>query len=97
MQIDKESLPDFWTGVGTVSKTPAKLSDASQPIRKGIYIRVGTLPAGALLSIGSTQAVGTIGFVVPAGETSPLLYIDDVSKLWVVSTEDNTPFTWIAF
>jgi hypothetical protein len=97
MQIDKESLPDFWTGAITVGKTPVQLSSASQPIRKGIHIRVGTLPAGALLSIGCTNAVGTIGFIVPAGETSPLLYVDDLSKLWLVSSEDNTPITWIAF
>jgi len=97
MQIDKESLPDFWTGAAVIGKTPVQLNAGSQPLRKGIYIRVGTLPAGALVSIGSTQATGTVGFIVPAGETSPLLCIDDVSKLWLVSSEDNTPVTWIAF
>jgi len=97
MQIEKESLPDFWTGTITVGLTAVRLSSVKHEIRKGVYLRVGTLPAGALVSIGKTETDADTGFIVPAGETSPMIYGDDLSKVWLISTEADTPVTWIAF
>lgn len=98
MQIEKESLPDFWTGTITVGTgTAVQLSSAKHEIRKGVYLRVGAVPADALLSVGKTALDAANGFIIPFGETSPMLYVDDLSKLWLISTKDNTPVTWIAF
>lgn len=97
VQIDREALSDFWTGTITVGRTAAKLSVVKHEIRKGIYLQVGKKPKGAVVSVGKTKTDAAIGFVISAGETSPLFYIDDLSKLWIISTKANTPITWIAF
>lgn len=96
MQIEKESLSDFWTGTITVGTSAMKLSSVKREIRKGVYLRVGATPTDALLSIGKTVTDAATGFIVPAGETSPLLYVDDLSKLWLVSTKAGTLVTWFA-
>jgi len=95
--IEKESLPDFATGTITVGTTPARMSSVSHSLKKGVYIRVGAAPEDALVSIGQTELDAGDGFIIPAGQTSPMLYIDDLRKLWLVSTEAGTPITWIAF
>lgn len=97
MQIEKESLPDFWTGAAVISTTPVQLSSVIHIVRKGVYIRVGVLPTEALVSVGKTTNVANDGFIISAGQTSPMLYIDDLSKVWLHSTEAATPITWIAF
>jgi len=95
--IEKESLPDFTSGTLTIGATPVKMSGVSHPLKKGVYIRVGAEPEGALVSIGQTSLNAADGFIIPAGQTSPMLYIDDLQKFWLVSTEADTPVTWIAF
>jgi hypothetical protein len=95
--IEKESLPDFTSGTISVDKTPVQMSSVVHTLKKGVYIHVGASPAAALVSIGQTAAEAAAGFVTPAGATSPMLYIDDLSKFWIVSTENGTTVSWIAF
>lgn len=97
MQIEKESLPDFWTGTIVVGTSPVQFSAVEHKVRKGVYLRVGTTVADALISIGKTATEAATGFSVAIGVTSPLLYIDDLSKLWIVSNKASTPVSWIAF
>jgi len=96
MQIEKESLSEFYSGTVTVSGTPVQIQAASLPLRKGVYLRVNELPAG-LVSIGVNAAKAATGFTVKYGETSPLLYVDDLNKLWLRSSVPSTIVTWIAF
>lgn len=97
MQIEKESLPDFWSGTITVGLTAVQLSSVKHEIRKGVYLRVGAAPADSLVSVGKTPTDAAIGFIVPAGGTSPMLFVEDLNKVWLVSTKLATPVTWIAF
>lgn len=96
MQIEKESLSEFYSGTVTVGTSPVQIQAASLPLRKGVHLRVSATPAG-LVSIGVNAAKAGAGFIVKNGETSPLLYVDDLNKLWLVSTLADTIVTWIAF
>jgi len=96
MQIEKESLPEFASGTVVVGNSPVQIQAASLSLRKGVYLRIGS-PSAALVSIGVNAVKAGAGFIVKSGETSPMLYVDDLNKLWLVSTEINTGVTWIAF
>jgi hypothetical protein len=91
MQIDKESLSEFGTNNVTVGTTPMQMQ--SLPLRKGVYLTVGGTTA--TVTLGKTTTCN--GFEIKAGETSPMLFIDDLSKLFLVSTEEGTTVTWIGF
>jgi hypothetical protein len=95
MQIDRESLPDFWTGRVTVGTTPVQIQAASLPLRKGLYLKIDETIAAAIVSLGKTASV--LGFAIKAGQASPMLFVDDLNKLWLVSTDAGTIVTWIAF
>lgn len=96
MQIERESLSEFASGTVTVGATPVQIQAASLLLRKGVYLRVSATPAG-LVSIGVNAVKAGAGFIVKYGETSPMLYIDDLNKFWLVSTLADTVVTWIAF
>ena len=95
MQIDRESLPEFWTGRVSVGTTPVQIQAASLPLRKGLYLKVDETIAAAIVSLGKTTSA--TGFAIKAGQMSPMLFIDDLNKLWLVSTDAATVVTWIAF
>lgn len=94
MQIERESLPEFKSGAFSVTATPAQIQAASLPLRKGVYLQVAL--GGGDVMIGTTAANAANGFVVKAGTVSPMLYIDDLNKLWVVSGT-TAALTWIVF
>ena len=95
MQIEKESLPEFKSGTVAVTTTPVQLQAASLPLRKGVYLQVPS--GGGDVSIGINSAMASTGFLVKAGTVSPMLYIDDLNKLWLVSSSESVSITWMAF
>lgn len=95
MPIEKESLPEFKSGSVAVTGTPAQIQSASLPLRKGVYLQVAA--DGGDIMLGVNGAVAATGFVVKAGTTSPLLYVDDLNKLWAVSSVGSVAVTWMAF
>lgn len=95
MQIEKESLPEFQSGTASVTTAAAQIQSASLPLRKGVYLQVPS--GGGDISVGINGVCAATGFVVPAGTISPMLYVDDLNKLWVKSSSGVVAVTWMAF
>ncbi len=85
---------DFWTDAGTCNTTAKQLKDKSFPLKWGVVVRATTANTKPIC-IGNSDAKNT-GFLLAAGEQSPLIPIDNLNKLWVVSTEGDQGYSWIA-
>lgn len=92
MDIIKESIEELYVGVGSVGTTPAQLH-SGKAIAKGVVIRAGA----KVLAIGAHSGVTyDTGYQLAIGERSPVIHIDDLSKVWVVGDAADSDYSWIA-
>jgi len=89
-----EPASDFWTDAGTCTTTPKRLKDESIPLKYYVVVRANTGNDKAIC-IGNSDCQNT-GFILAAGEQTRPIPINDINKLWVVSTEDEQGYSWIA-
>lgn len=97
MQITHEALNDFWTGSVTLeANVPLQLP--ALPLQKCVVLRNegegGDTPE-AVVRVGKTGGAAAVGFSIPLGDVSPPIYINNFSKLWLVSDKAAT-VSWIA-
>jgi hypothetical protein len=85
---------DFWTDAGTCNATPKRLKDGSFPLKHYVVVRANTSNTKAIC-VGNSDCANT-GFILAAGEQTPPLPIDNLNKVWVVSTEGDQGYSWIA-
>jgi hypothetical protein len=91
--IVNEAVPEFMSGSGTIGQTPQALGTGT--VRKFVVIRAtGTNTNG--IAIGITAANAINGFVLGKGETSPPIYVDDLSKVFIVGGAADQGYSWIA-
>ena len=89
-----EPASDFWTDAGTCTTTPKRLKDESFPLKHYVVVRANN-GNGKAICVGNSDCKNT-GFILAAGEQTPLIPINDINKVWVVSTEDEQGYSWIA-
>ncbi len=92
-QIGKESLATFAAGDGTVGLSAAQLP--GREVLKHVVVRANGGNANVIMVGHSADAVGT-GFILSAGQMTPPIYVDDLSKIWVVGGAASQGFSWIA-
>ena len=85
MIVDQVAVPDFWTDASTCTTTPQQLKTDSFPLRKGVVLRANSGNTTAIC-VGNSDAENT-GYILAAGERTPLLQVDNLNKLFVVATE----------
>jgi len=95
VQVVKESLPGFMAGNGTVGGTPAQLTTIAFPITKHVVVQAAS-GNGSTVSVGPASAQAANGYILAAGESTPPIYVDDTSKVWVVGGAADQDYNWIA-
>lgn len=93
MDIGYESQPNFACGDGTIGTAGAAL--VSFPIRKHVVIRANA-GNGSTIIIAPSEAGLATGFVLSAGQMTPPIYIDDLSKVWIKGGASSQGYSWIA-
>lgn len=92
--IVEESLEDgFNAGHDTVGATEQALASAWR-VRKHVVITADAANTDPIF-IG-TQNNSANGFVLKAGDTSPPIYVDDVSKVFVTGASSDPAYSWIS-
>ena len=94
MIVDQVAVGDFWTDASTCTTTPKQLKTDSFPLRKGVVLRADKSNTKSI-NVGNSDAKNT-GFVLDAGEQSPLLQVDNLNKLYVVASDGTQSYSWIA-
>jgi hypothetical protein len=92
MDITREAVAEFQTGSGTVGTTAARIH-SGKGLVKGVVVRAGTKPIAIQSTPGATS---NAGFQLGAGEQSPWIHIDDLSKVWVIGSEAGCDYSWLA-
>lgn len=93
VQIGKESLADFAAGDGIVGTAAAQLP--GRTVVKHVVVRANGGNSNVVM-VGNSAAQAAIGFVLAAGEQTPPIYIDDLSKIWVIGGAATQGYSWIA-
>jgi len=94
MIVDQVAVPDFWTDASTCTTTPKQLKADSFPLRKGVVLRANSGNTAAIC-VGNSDAKNT-GYILAAGERTPLLQVDNLNKLFVVATDGEQGYSWFA-
>jgi hypothetical protein len=90
--IGKEALGSFAAGNGSVGTSAAQLP--GRLVNKHVVIRAGSDNGNVVIVGHSADAVGA-GFVLAAGEQTPPIYVDDLSKLWIKGGAASQAFSWL--
>jgi hypothetical protein len=94
VNIAQEALADgFNAGNDTVGQTEQQLGDA-YPVRKHIVVRAATGNTDFVYVGRKGNAVN--GFVLDGGEQTPPIYVDDVSKVFVIGGAASQTYSWIS-
>jgi hypothetical protein len=92
VEIGKESIAQWFSGNGTVGTTPKQLSANRQNIYKHVRVRCHS----GVITIGDSALRAAAGFIISAGDLSPPIPIDDLSKVWIVGSEAGCTYSWCA-
>jgi len=95
VDIDRESLAEFRTGSGTVGTEVVRLSEIGREVKKYVMLRANGANTSVIM-IGHSPASVADGFILSAGQQSPPLYIDDLSKVYIVGGAADQGYSWIA-
>lgn len=94
VNIGKASGSSFSAGSGTVGTTPQPLGPPT-PVRKCVVVRAAR-SNNRSIRLGSTKESASDGYLMEKGRVSPPIYVDDVSKIFVVSDAPDQAYSWIA-
>jgi len=91
--ITKSSVIDFFTGSGIATATAAPIvapESAPQTVYKGVRLR-----AVDAIYVGPRGVTAATGYELPAG-SELFLPVNDLSKVYVVSSSGGGAYSWIA-
>ncbi len=89
MNIGREAVEEFRAGQGLATQFASPILSSSVSVLKHVTIRAATGNSGDIYVGPSGVAVGT-GFLLDAGDESPPILIDDLSKVHVISSVTGT-------
>jgi hypothetical protein len=95
VSIGQESIHNWQAGSGTVGTTPTQLFPAAFRVRKSVIIRANAGNSGTI-TLGNSAASAGDGFILAAGDTSPEIKINDLSKVWLVGSGSDQAYSWLA-
>ncbi len=93
VQIGKEAVATFAAGDGTVGTAAAQLPGGA--VLKHVVVRANAGNSNVIM-VGQSAAAVPNGFVLAAGEQTPPIYVDDLSKVWLLGGAASQGFSWIA-
>ena len=94
VHISKQSVSgsSFVAGSGTVGTVEALLTTLSLPVLKGIVVRADSANSGTILVGAPNRAVA--GYVLGAGDTTPLIPVENTDYLAIVGSGAGQNFSW---
>ena len=95
--IGREATNAFQAGQGTVGVTAQKLAvaDAVPSVLKYVIVKADATNTDNVF-VGPSGVTATTGFRLDAGETTPPIYIDEVSKVSVIGGAASQGYSWLA-
>jgi hypothetical protein len=93
LQIGKEAIASFAAGNGSVGTSAAQLPGGA--VSKHVVIRASA-GNGNVVMVGQSADTVASGFVLAAGEQTPPICVDDLSKLWVKGGASSQAYSWLA-
>jgi hypothetical protein len=93
VDIGKEAVPEFATGNGTIGTSADHLPQHA--VRKHVVVRANGGNAN-IVQVGHSADAVANGFILSAGQMTPPIYIDDLSKVWVLGGAASQGYSWIA-
>lgn len=93
-ELGKESVASFAAGDGTVG-TSSAVQLPGRTVLKHVVVRANGGNTNIVM-VGHSEATVAAGFVLAAGEETPPIYVDDLSKIWVLGGAASQGFSWIA-
>jgi hypothetical protein len=69
--------------------------DVGGEVNKYVVVRANGANSG-IISIGTTAANASDGFILAAGQVSPPIYVDQLNKVYIVGGAANQNYSWIA-
>ena len=94
VNIGRESGSSFSAGSGVVGTTPQPLGPRT-PVRKRVVVRTARSNKRNI-RLGSTAESAGDGYLMEKDKISPPIYVDDVSKIFVVAEAADQVYSWIA-
>jgi hypothetical protein len=94
--IGKEAAEEFQAGQGTVGLTPQPIEAAGHlPVSKYVIVKADLVNANDVF-VGTSTVSATTGFRLDAGEATPPIHIDDLSKVFVLGGAASQGYSWLA-
>lgn len=93
VRIGQESQAGFAAGDGTIGTAEASLP--AYPVMKHVVVRANGGNSNIIM-VGHGQSAVANGFVLAAGERTPEIYVDDLSKIWIKGGAAAQGYSWIA-
>jgi len=95
VSIANEAMAEFIHGHGVVGGTSAALASAETPVKKYVIIKADLTNTDNVYVGGPAVTTGN-GFELDAGESTPPIHINDLSKVWVVGGAASQGYSWLA-
>ncbi len=95
VSIANEAVNEFKTGHGIAGAAKAAVATAETPLMKYVIIKAD-LGNSNNVYVGGPNVLTTTGFMLDAGEVTPPIHIDDLSKVWVIGGAASQGYSWLA-
>ena len=86
--------PRFLDGRQHLHHNAHTTQDRQFSVAKGVVLRANSGNTTAIC-VGTSDAKNT-GYILAAGERTPLLQVDNLNKLFVVATDGEQGYSWFA-
>jgi hypothetical protein len=94
IKIGDETMPEWQAGNGTIGETAGQIFNSAFAVHKHVVIRADSANSGTI-TLGNSAIRASAGFILKAGDTSPPIYIDDLSKVWLIGSASGQNYSWL--
>jgi hypothetical protein len=94
VNVAKESVAGFNAGNGTVGTSPQALVTSPWTVQKHVVVRADPANTGTV-KVGPNLGSASAGFVLPAGQETPPIYVDDLSKVFVIGSAAGQNYSFV--
>jgi hypothetical protein len=95
VNIAKEAGEEFQNGHGTIGAAKAALVSAENLINKYVIIKADLTNTNNVF-VGTSTVTAVNGFMLDAGEVTPPIPIDDLSKVYIIGDAASQGYSWLA-
>lgn len=94
VNIGKEAVAGFMSGNGTVGTDAAQVYANSIEVLKHVTVHADSGNSGTI-KVGASASQASTGYVLNAGDSTPPIFVNDLSLIWVVGSGSGQNFSFI--